>query len=97
MFKCLKKNIAIACAALMTAGILAGCAPKTPQEHKHTFESEWTYDGSYHWHKATCEHTDETDGRAPHSMKDGICTVCRYARTVNHARDLISTKVFCYR
>ena len=24
----------------------------------HTYSDEWSYDGAYHWHAATCEHTD---------------------------------------
>ena len=36
--------------------------------HTHTYSSDWSYDETYHWHAATCEHTSEVmlsqpDGR----------------------------------
>ena len=36
--------------------------------HTHTFGSEWAHDGEYHWHAATCEHTDEVSDRAKHQF-----------------------------
>ncbi len=48
--------------------------------HTHTYTSEWTYDADYHWHKATCEHTEEINARAAHSFDGTICTVCKYER-----------------
>ena len=42
--------------------------------HKHTYSSAWTTDETYHWHTATCEHTDEISGKAEHSFTDWIVT-----------------------
>ena len=72
--------------------ILPGCnkAPK----HKHTFESAWSSDDTYHWHAATCKHTEKVKDKAEHSfgewivdddatytqtgLKHRICSVCEY-------------------
>lgn len=54
--------------------------------HEHTFSTEWTKDATYHYHAATCEHTDETDGKAEHAFEpvpgDNTeqCTVCGYIK-----------------
>ena len=72
--------------------ILSGCN-KTPK-HEHTFASSWSKDATYHWHAATCEHTEETSDKAEHSFgnwvvdtdatytqagsKHRICSVCEY-------------------
>ena len=45
-------------------------------EHEHTFSTEWESDENYHWHAATCEHTDEVKDKGAHVWNDGICTVC---------------------
>ncbi len=45
----------------------------------HTYASDWDYDVTYHWHAATCEHTDLVADKAEHTLgTDGICTVCGY-------------------
>ncbi|MGN0738747.1 MAG: hypothetical protein ACI4LX_01085 [Treponema sp.] len=62
--------------------------------HEHTFAEEWKFDAGYHWHAATCEHTDEVSGKATHTFgewkitlepteeaegkKERTCTVCSY-------------------
>ncbi len=51
-----------------------------PQEqaHTHTYAPEWTCDDDYHYHKATCEHTEEIADKAEHTYgNDGNCTVCQ--------------------
>ncbi|MBQ8587736.1 MAG: InlB B-repeat-containing protein [Oscillospiraceae bacterium] len=46
----------------------------------HTYSTEWSYDATYHWHGATCEHTDLVSDRAEHSFgSDKSCTVCGYS------------------
>lgn len=50
--------------------------------HTHTFSEEWSHDNSYHWHAATCEHTDEVSEKAAHIMQDGACTVCTYTTPI---------------
>ena len=53
---------------LSLALVLGLCACEEPakQEHQHTFSSTWETDGDYHWHVATCEHTDEISGYTRH-------------------------------
>lgn len=66
--------------------------------HEHTFSSEWSYDDTYHWHTATCEHTSEKKDIAEHEWNDGVitkqptettdgektytCTVCKKTKVV---------------
>lgn len=46
----------------------------------HTYSTEWSYDATYHWHGATCEHTDSVSDRAEHSFdSDKSCIVCGYS------------------
>ena len=55
-----------------------GGGPQTPA-HTHTFSDEWKNDGTYHWHEATCEHTNVKDGLAQHSFGyNNKCSVCGY-------------------
>ena len=43
----------------------------------HSYSSVWTTDTTYHWHKATCEHTDLVSDKAEHAWNsDNECTVC---------------------
>ena len=44
--------------------------------HTHKFATVWSGDATHHWHASTCGHTTEVDGKAEHSYKNGICTVC---------------------
>ena len=48
--------------------------------HTHKFAKDWTKDGTYHWHTATCEHTTEVSGKAAHSFVNEVCTICEYSR-----------------
>ena len=65
-------------------------------DHTHTFATDWTSDGTYHWHAATCGHTTEVSGKAEHTFeweitqnptetekgeRTGTCTVCEYKAT----------------
>ena len=63
----------------------------------HKFAKEWTKDGTYHWHAATCEHTTEVSGKVTHTFgewtvtkaatctekgeKKTTCTTCGYEET----------------
>lgn len=81
----IKKFISVAVAVLMSVGIFAGCAPEDPpvNEHEHTYASQWSSDGDYHWHAATCEHTGEVSGKAAHEYNaQGDCTACGYHKHV---------------
>ena len=46
--------------------------------HEHTFATEWTYDGAYHWKEATCEHAEEISEKAAHTFDGIACTECDY-------------------
>ena len=45
----------------------------------HSYSSKWSFDSTYHWRAATCEHSDEFVEKAEHIMEDGVCTVCGMA------------------
>ena len=51
------------------------------ENHEHTFETEWSYTTTEHYHKASCRHTTEESDRAAHvdvAPYDGICDTCEY-------------------
>lgn len=48
--------------------------------HTHTYSSQWSNDGEYHWYAATCSH-DVVDSKAKHDFKNGVCSVCKYCDT----------------
>lgn len=68
-----KSLVSLLVAALMVmAVVLTACG------HQHTFAETWSSDETYHWHAATCEHTEEVADKAPHTWgSDGKCTECR--------------------
>ena len=39
---------------------------------QHTYDTKWTSDDEYHWHKAMCEHTAEVSGKAKHTAGEWI-------------------------
>ena len=66
--------------------------------HTHTFDmNAWETSDTHHWHKATCEHTDEISDKAEHTFgnwttktpadygvageEKAVCTVCGYEKT----------------
>ncbi|MBQ6980700.1 MAG: hypothetical protein IJQ07_08720 [Clostridia bacterium] len=53
----------------------AGCNDNG-QNHVHTYSTEWSFDETYHWHKATCDHKDEVSDKAEHTATNGKCSVC---------------------
>lgn len=67
-----KSLVSLLVAALMVmAVVLTACG------HQHTFAETWSSDETYHWHAATCEHTEEVADKAAHNWgSDGKCTVC---------------------
>ena len=62
---------------------------------KHSFATAWTSDADYHWHAATCVHTDQVSDKAEHTWNSGAsqsdgsviytCTVCKAKKTVDPA------------
>ena len=84
-----KRKIAVliglfAC-ALLALG-LAACG------HQHTYGAGWTYDATHHWHEATCEHGEETEGKAEHTWNDGTVTT---AATCTEAGEKTYTCTVC--
>lgn len=64
----------------------------TTIEHEHTYSEDWEKDLTYHWHAATCGHTNEVSGKAKHSFNSGVlksdgseklytCSACGYTKT----------------
>ncbi len=72
-----KKFLTILLSAVAAAGVL-GALAACSEEHTHTYADGWTHDENYHWHAATCEHTDEVSGKEAHTFESGVCTVCSY-------------------
>ena len=76
---------------------LISCGNGGSQEHQHSYSEKWSYDDKYHYHKATCEHAEETKDKAAHDFgewaetkaptvseageKARSCTICKYAQT----------------
>lgn len=58
--------------------VTVACDFTIKNDHKHTFSNEWTYDETYHWREATCEHTSEVSDRANHSFNGNSCSICGY-------------------
>ena len=46
----------------------------------HTFSEEWSFDETYHWHAATCGHTDEVRDKAVHTFENRVCTICHMVK-----------------
>ena len=75
---------------LALALVLGLCACKgepAQSQHEHSYSTNWTTDSDYHWHVATCEHTEEVAGYSRHvwgslvDNKNGTatytCKVCK--------------------
>lgn len=85
-----KKLLWIVLLVFALALIFAACEPIETQ-HEHTYEDVWSRDENSHWHKATCEHTDQTSGNAEHNLVPVPgdarleCDVCGYTKqTCDH-------------
>ena len=77
----------------------------------HKFATDWTKDGTYHWHAATCGH-DVTDSKAAHSFGEYVsnndatteadgtktreCSVCGYKDTVTDEGSMIVPEGFVF-
>ena len=74
-------------------GACSVCGKEQPDEQeeeicRHTFSDEWTSDKIYHWHAATCEHTEEIKDRGAHTYVDGVCSTCQAAMPGTPAANL---------
>ena len=56
-------------------GVLTAC-------HSHTYdESRWETDATYHWHPATCKHTEQVSDKAEHTFNaQDKCDTCGYEK-----------------
>ena len=64
--------------------------PNTDEEHKHTYDrTQWAFNDTHHYHKATCEHFLITDV-AEHTYANGVCSVCGYKYNGTKADMLIT-------
>ena len=45
-----------------------------PTQHEHTFAATWAGNTTYHWHPATCEHTNVVSGLGEHIWNQGVVT-----------------------
>lgn len=75
--KTLAVLMGVVCLGSVTTAL--GCNNK-PAEHEHEYATEWTFDETNHWHKATCEHTTEIGDKAEHTMTGNKCSVCDYEK-----------------
>ncbi len=61
-----------------------------PVEHQHQWSSDWSSDGTYHWHECIagdCDAADNSqkDGYGEHNYgDDNVCDVCGYTKPVEH-------------
>lgn len=46
--------------------------------HVHTFESTYSFNATSHFYKCTCGH-DVVYGQEPHTLVNGVCTVCGFS------------------
>lgn len=99
-----KSKLVIASIFAMFAMALPACNSNTnpKEQHTHTYSEEWSKDATYHWHAATCEHTNEVKDKAEHTYTQQVieptyesggytvytCTVCEYTYTGNETAKL---------
>lgn len=74
----MKKLLIVILSVIASACLFVGFAGcnDNGQNHVHTYSTEWSFDETYHWHKATCDHKDEVSGKAEHTAVNGKCPVC---------------------
>lgn len=76
MKRSLQRGVRAVLLCLLFVAVAASAGACGKKAHKHTYAETWESDGQYHWHAATCEHTDKVSGKAAH---DGDpCSVCGY-------------------
>lgn len=69
-------------AAACSSGDNGGNGNTGGTTHEHTYSEDWSYDRTYHWHAATCEHGNEVSGKDEHIFTDNTCTVCGYEKEI---------------
>ena len=73
-----KRIVSLVLSAVLVLGL--AFAMSSCKRHEHEYEGQWSTDATNHWHKATCEHTDEKSDLGAHvdGNNDGACDVCNY-------------------
>jgi len=51
--------------------VTTGC---DQQSHEHTYSTDWSSDDDFHWHQATCKHTEEVSEKGKHKWDSGEVT-----------------------
>ncbi len=93
----MKRHLSVLVSLFVVAAMmlsLAACKP--PEEHEHTFSTDWSKDETNHWHASNCNDSDEckkaTADVAAHSDDaDGKCTVCGYEKAPETHEHTFST------
>lgn len=69
----MKRTTSILLLAILLVCFGLGAIACNPDSgHTHTFSAEWSHDNEYHWHAATCEHTDQVSAKEAHSFGEII-------------------------
>ena len=62
---------------------VGNCGYKYVAPHSHSYSTKWSKDANYHWHAATCEHSDEVISLGAHEYgDDDVCDVCECIRPI---------------
>lgn len=87
----MKRNLLVILVCVLSALFVISCDDKP---HVHQFSSEWEHDDAYHWHKATCDDTEDVDSKGEHvweykSLDDKTkhtktCKTCLYSVEEDH-------------
>lgn len=74
-----------ACVLSLTA---TACDNGGQDTHEHTYATTWTFDGTNHWHAATCGDDTKSETAAhTDADNDGKCDVCDYYYPHEHVFD----------
>lgn len=68
-FLCLILLALTACDSADISSLTSNEESSEPPVHEHTFSSEWSTDDEYHWHQATCEHTEQVKDKELHDFE----------------------------
>lgn len=52
-------------------------------EHTHTYQTEWSYDQTYHWHKCDGEGCVFVQEKEKHTFNESVCIKCGYKNEEN--------------
>ena len=50
------------------------------KEHDHRYESDWSYDETFHFHKCTFNGCDAVYKKGEHQFEDDTCKICGYVK-----------------